>query len=81
MDEIVLEPGDLAFLRELPRLVHRHRDVHGASYKAENAMIARLQRLGLLRSVIDAEHSNAGFTMAELLLTPAGRAVVAAAAR
>ena len=74
-----LEDGDLQFLRTLPRLVTRHaRADLVASLDRENRQIARLQSSGLLRCQIDAEHSGDGFFMAELSLTDAGRAVLAA---
>ena len=49
-----------------------------ASLDRENRQIARLQSRGLIRCQIDAEHSCGGFFMAELVLTDAGRAVLAA---
>lgn len=80
MSEIPLEHGDLEFLRTLPRLATRHpaNDVTDATVVAENARIRRLQRHGLMRCVIDAEESDGTFILAELSLTDAGRAVLAA---
>jgi hypothetical protein len=79
MDDIMLEPGDLQFLRLLPRLTRRGGHAQTDKYEvAENKRIRRLQSLGLLRCVIDAEQSVGGFIMADLLLTDAGRAVLAA---
>jgi hypothetical protein len=79
MDEITLDVGDLQFLRTLPRLTKR--GVHGQTEQhevAENKRIKRLQSRGLLRCVIDGEQSVGGFILADLLLTDAGRAALAA---
>jgi hypothetical protein len=77
MDEIVLDVGDEEFMRGLPRLLPRHlRAATDTALLVENRRIARLQSRGLIRCVIDAEHSRAEFIMAELSLTDAGRAVL-----
>jgi hypothetical protein len=79
MSEIMLEIGDLQFLRTLPRLTKRY--VHGQTEQqeaAENKRIRRLQGRGLLRCVIDTEESVGHFILAELTLTDAGLAVLAA---
>jgi hypothetical protein len=79
MPEIQLEYGDIAFMRELPRLLPRHlREASHPAKVTENNRIRRLQSRGLIRCTIDAEHSTAEFVMGELSLTDAGRAVLAA---
>jgi len=78
MPDIDLDPGDLGFLAELPRTIKR--GVWGQSdamEDADNRRIRRLQSRGLLRCVVDTEQSVGRFIVATLLLTDAGRAVLA----
>jgi hypothetical protein len=82
MPEIMLEGWEKGFLRALPRLITRHTRATLDSFtESENRCITRLQGLGMLRCTIDTEHSDAHFQMAELSLTDAGRALLAADAK